>query len=267
MPINIDFNPYQGRVEQNNAYLTFLPSPPLCHWIQSFWQLNVPSGVYCYRSMPDNCVDLIINVNCPEDIFIITPFSSSIVFDLVGPISYFGIRFRVLGHGGLISTPLGEWSKDVGIQASDLLPGHILHGIYECFGKPLQFSTRCINLSVILLSVIRHPEIDSRLARYIRFCHTNTASRISISDKQCADFGLSARQLRRLSQLYLGLSPRDLARVFRFQCMLQIMNTANNNAAWADHYYDQSHFICEFKNLSGLTPNQFKGLSVLYNNN
>ena len=25
MPINIDFNPVQGRVEQNNAYLSFLP--------------------------------------------------------------------------------------------------------------------------------------------------------------------------------------------------------------------------------------------------
>lgn len=267
MAINIDYNPCQGRVEQKNAYLTFLPPPPLSHWIQSFWQLNVPSGAYCYRSMPDNCVDLIINVNCPEDIFIITPFSSSIVFDLVGPISYFGIRFRVLGHGGLISTPLGEWNKNIDIQASDLLPSHILHSIYECIGKPLQFSARCTNLSVILLSVMRNPEIDSRLARYIRFCHANTASRISISDEQCTEFGLSARQLRRLSQLYLGLSPRELARVFRFQCMLQTMNTENNKTAWSDHYYDQSHYICEFKNLSGTTPNQFKSLSVLYNNN
>jgi len=267
MPINIDFNPYQGHVEQNNAYLTCLPSPPLSHWIQSFWQLSVPSGKYCYRSMPDNCVDLIINVNCPEDIAIITPFSSSVVFDLVGPVSYFGIRFRVLGHGGLISTPIGEWTENEVMQVSDLLPGHMLHAIYECIGKPLQFNTRCKNLKVILLSTMHHPKMDSRLASYIRFCHTNIASKISISDKQCADFGLSARQLRRLSQLYLGLSPRELARVFRFQCMLQIMNTANNKTAWADHYYDQSHFIREFKSISGLTPNQFKRLSVLYNKN
>ncbi|MBL1277543.1 MAG: AraC family transcriptional regulator [Ectothiorhodospiraceae bacterium] len=267
MPINIDFTPYQGHVEQNNAYLTFLPSPPLCHWVQSFWQLNVPSGEYCYRSMPDNCVDVIVNVDYPEDIFIITPFSTSIVFDFVGPISYFGIRFRVLGHGGLISVPLGEWSDDEAIKVSDLLPNHILHAIYEGIGKSLHFSTRCKNLMVILLSLMRQPTIDSRLARYIRFCHTNTNSRINISDKQCADFGLSSRQLRRLSQLYLGLSPRELARVFRFQRMLQSMNTSTNKTTWADYYYDQSHFICEFKKLSGLTPNQFKSLSVLYNNN
>ena len=98
MPIDIDFNPSQGHVAQNNAYLNCVPSAPLSHWVQSFWQLNVPSGDYCYRSMPDNCVDLIINANDPQDIFIVSPFSSATEFDLVGPVSYFGIRFRVLGH-------------------------------------------------------------------------------------------------------------------------------------------------------------------------
>lgn len=265
MLINIDFNPYQGRVDQNNAYLNLLPSPPLCHWVQSLWQLNVPSGKYCYRSMPDNCVDLIINVNCPEDIFIIKPFSSPMIFDLVGPVSYFGVRFRVLGHGGLITTPLGEWSNDELMQVSELLPGHVLHAIYQCIGQPMPFNIRCKKIGAILPGAMHRPEIDSRLARYIRFCHTSLASRISISDKQCADFGLSARQLRRLSQLYLGLSPRELARVFRFQYMLKMMNTSNNKTAWADVYHDQSHFIHEFKSLSGLTPGQFGRLSVLYN--
>ena len=217
--------------------------------------------------MPDNCVDLIVNIYNPEDIFIIAPFSSSLVFDLEGPVSYFGIRFRVLGHGGLISTPIGEWCEDELLQVSDLLSDHVLHAIYQCIGKPIQFGERCNKLGAILLGAMYYPEIDSRLARYIRFCHTNLSSQINVSDKQCAEFGLSARQLRRLSQLYLGLSPRELARVFRFQYMLQIMNTADNKTAWAGHYYDQSHFIHEFKSLSGLTPSQFKSLSVLYNKN
>ena len=151
------------------------------------------------------------------------------------------------------------------MKVSDVLPSHVLHDISECIGKSLQFSTRCKKLTAILLSEMRYPEIDSRLVRYIRFCHKNITSKISISDKQCADFGLSARQLRRLTQLYLGLSPRELARVFRFQYMLQIMNTVNNKTAWADHYHDQPHFIREFKSISGFTPNQFKSLSVLYN--
>ena len=266
MPLNIDYHTYQGHVTHNNAYLTFEPQPPLSHWIQCFWQLNVPEGKFCYRSVPDNSVDCIINVNCPEDTFIVTPFLSSIVFKLAGPVSYFGIRFRILGHQGLISTPLGEWSAaDDDTKTAEVLPDHVLHAIYECIDKSLQFETRCKYITTILLSTVQYPDIDPRLACYIRYCSQNIASNISLSDKQCSEFGLSARQLRRLTQLYLGLSPRGFARVLRFQNTLQAMNSASNKSAWADHYYDQPHFIREFKNLSGLTPTEFKSLSVLYN--
>ncbi len=267
MLASIDFTPYQGRVEQSNAYLCSLPLPPLRHCIQSFWQLNVPSGNYYYRSMPDNCVDLIINVNCPEDISIITPFSSSIVFDLEGPVSYFGIRFKVLGHGFLISTPLGEWRGDEILQIENLIPSQVLDSIYDCISHSKSFHERCINLSRILFNAMDYYKVDSRLAGYIHYSYTNLTSKVSLSDSQCSDFGLSARQLRRLSQLYLGLTPRELNRIFRFQSILQNMNGANNKLAWADYYYDQSHFVREFKRLSGVTPSQFKSLSVLYNKN
>jgi len=253
-------------VAYENAYLTFLPSPPLSHWIQSFWQLNVPAGKFCYRSVPDNSVDWIINLNCPDDNFIVTPFSSSIVFELTGPVSYFGIRFRLLGHQGLISTPLGEWCGiDDEIKAAEVLPKHVLHAVYESICNPLQFNERCRYLSTILLSAVKSPDIDSRLARYIRYCYKNITSNISLSDKQCSEFGISARHLRRLTQLHLGLLPRDFARILRFQHTLQVMSAVSYKAAWTDHYYDQPHFIHEFKRLSGLTPTEFKSLSVLYN--
>jgi len=266
MPLHIDYHPHQGRVEHNNAYLTFSPSRPLNHFIQSFWQLNVPDGRFCYRSMPDNCVDLIINVNCPDDTVIITPFSSSIVFELAGPVSYFGIRFRILGHQALISTPIGEWNTaDDDTKTVEVLPDHVLHAVYESIRKSLQFRARCKYLTTILLSAMQRPCIDQRLACYIRYFHQNISSNIDLSDKQCSEFGLSARQLRRLTQLHLGLSPREFARVLRFQHTLQAMDATSYKPAWVEHYYDQPHFIREFKSLSGLTPTEFKSLSVLYN--
>jgi AraC-like DNA-binding protein len=267
MFLDIDYKPCQGRVLQDNGYLSFLTSSPLSHWIQSFWQLNIPDGKYFYRSVPDNSVDLIFNLNCPEDAFIVTPFSSSIVFELAGPVSYFGIRFRLLGHQGLIPTPLGEWGATANdISAEEILPYHVLHAIYEYIGKPLQFTTRCKYLTTLLLGVVKYPDLDPRLVRFIRYCHQNISSNISLGDKQCSEFGLSARQLRRLAQLHLGLSPNKFSRVMRFQHFLQVINTVSHKAAWADYYYDQPHFIREFKHLSGLTPTEFNRLSVLYNN-
>tara|TARA_R110002073_G_scaffold8371_1_gene46204 strand:- start:65943 stop:66755 length:813 start_codon:yes stop_codon:yes gene_type:complete len=267
MFLDIDYEPCQGRVLQENGYLCFLPPLPLSHWVQSFWQLNIPEGQYSYRSVPDNSVDLIINLNCPEDAFVVTPFSSSIVFELTGPASYFGIRFRLLGHHGLISAPLGEWgARGADIPALELLPDHILHAVYESLCRPHQFTARCKHLTTLLLDTVKHPSLDPRLVRFIRYCQNNISSNISLADKQCAEFGLSSRQLRRLAHLHLGLSPTEFSKVMRFQRALKIMSAAGDKAAWTGCYYDQPHFIREFKSLSGLTPSEFRRLSVLYNN-
>lgn len=266
MPLHIDYNPSQGRVSQTDAYLTYTPPPPLSHWVQSFWQLNVADGEHCYRSVPDNSVDWIINVDRPEDNFLVTPFLSSIVFDLQGPVSYFGVRFRLLGQQGLTPVALGEWgAPGHSVRASEMLPAGLPDAAVGCLGDHLDFGERCESLARLLLGVVREPRIDSRLVRFINYCRRNIASSIDLSDQRCGEFGVSARQLRRLCRLYLGLSPRNFARVLRFQCSLGAMVDGGYSGACPDHYYDQPHFVREFKRLSGLAPREFMNLSVLYN--
>ncbi len=266
MLMDIDYDPQQGRVTQAGAYRHFLPPSPLNYWVQSFWQLNVPSGQFSYRGVPDNCVDWIINLNNVEDNIIVPPFLSPIEFTLAGQVSYFGIRFRVLGHQSLISVPLGEWCLNNGVaSAMDLLSNTLLHTAFERLERAQSFDERCKCLSTLLLSVVKRTTVDMRIAHYIRYCHRNTTSCINLSDQQCSEFGVSSRQLRRLTQLYLGTTPKDFARVLRFQRTLNIMDVDKKNVAWAAHYYDQSHYIREFKRLSGFTPTEFKNLSVLSN--
>lgn len=265
MELNIDFNPLQGHVAYEEAYKAFLPPAPLNRWVQSFWQLNVPSGGFSYHSIPDNSVDWIINTNCFEDNFVVPPFLSPTVFEMTGPVSYFGIRFRLLGHQGLISTPIGEWGFSDVVNARDVLPSHVIYAVFESIKKTARFHRRCNNVSAILLSIVKHSVIDPRVARYILYCCKNMASSINLSDKQCSEFGVSSRQLRRLSQLHLGLCPKDFAKVLRFQKLLSSLSMGHHKTAWLDHYYDQSHYIREFKRLSGLTPTKFVNSSVLYN--
>jgi len=266
MPINSDYYSRQGHVANSNTYLIFKPTLPLSHWLQEFWQLNVPAGKYYYRSIPDNCVDIIINLNNPEEMFIVTPFSSAKVFEMHGPVSYFGIRFRPLGHHGLISAPMGYWNNaDNVVDAYELLSKQVLDILIEGACQSMSFQRRSAHYSMMLLEVLHNCEIDIRLVRYLQYCGQNITSTVSLSDKQCTEFGVSARQLRRLTSQYLGLSPKSYSNILRFQQTLQIMNTQGSAAIWANSYYDQAHFIREFKNLSGVTPNKFKRLSVLYN--
>ncbi|MET0239819.1 MAG: AraC family transcriptional regulator [Sphingobium sp.] len=72
--------------------------------------------------------------------------------------------------------------------------------------------------------------------------------------------GLSSRQIARLCKRFYGSPPKYMARKYRaLRCALSL---ARDNADWASlcdgAFYDQSHFIREFKHFIGLTPNQLR---------
>lgn len=72
--------------------------------------------------------------------------------------------------------------------------------------------------------------------------------------------GLSSRQVARLCNRFYGSPPKYLARKYRaLRCALSL---ARDNVEWQDlcdgAFYDQSHFIREFKHFIGLTPSQLR---------
>ncbi len=61
---------------------------------------------------------------------------------------------------------------------------------------------------------------------------------------------------------YLGVTPKQYANICRFNSVLKYLETASELPDWQDcvvkfGYYDQSHFIREFKRYSGKTPSDF----------
>ncbi len=79
-------------------------------------------------------------------------------------------------------------------------------------------------------------------------------------DTLVADTGMSARTVERLARQFYGASPKLLARKYRaLNAAVQIGN--GEIAGWADlaagAFYDQAHFIKEFKQFTGMTPRHF----------
>jgi AraC-like DNA-binding protein len=75
---------------------------------------------------------------------------------------------------------------------------------------------------------------------------------------------LSARQFRRRFTAAVGISPKELARIWRFRrCALAALDPASpESSRWAelaaDHgYADQAHLVREFRHLLGLPPSAF----------
>ena len=75
------------------------------------------------------------------------------------------------------------------------------------------------------------------------------------------EVGISERQLERRFLEGVGVEPKQFTRLARFlDSCRQIRKHADSLTRIAHHcgYYDQSHFIRDFKRFSGLTPNEFR---------
>jgi AraC-like DNA-binding protein len=77
--------------------------------------------------------------------------------------------------------------------------------------------------------------------------------------------GLSHRRFLDLFRSEVGLTPKQFARIRRFQRVLQHIRNGGRvewtHVALSCGYFDQSHFIREFRTFSGVTPTAYSGAS------
>jgi AraC-like DNA-binding protein len=82
---------------------------------------------------------------------------------------------------------------------------------------------------------------------------------VPVSDLAAAT-GLGARQFERRFQREVGLTPKRFLRILRFQEVLSALRFGSDDAPrWADvaashGFYDQAHFIRDFKSFVGTSP-------------
>lgn len=78
------------------------------------------------------------------------------------------------------------------------------------------------------------------------------------------DFCLSEKQFGRRFKAFSGFSPKAYSRIVRFESVLHNYPGTGNltEMAYTYDYYDQAHFIHEFKSLAGFTPSDFRKLGV-----
>jgi AraC-like DNA-binding protein len=105
----------------------------------------------------------------------------------------------------------------------------------------------------------RHDRSDQRVASVVEAI-MRRGGRVSL-ERAVADTGLSRRQLERLFLRDVGLPPKQLARIARFQRALRILErgappTRGTDAALAGGYADQAHFIRDFREFAGCAPSE-----------
>ncbi len=90
----------------------------------------------------------------------------------------------------------------------------------------------------------------------------NTNGQFSVNEFS-KNNNINRRQLARKFSSAIGLSPKQLAKTIRIQTTLKVLLneeiTSLTDLAYKNEYFDQAHFIKEFKEFTGLTPKVFFG--------
>jgi AraC-like DNA-binding protein len=77
----------------------------------------------------------------------------------------------------------------------------------------------------------------------------------------CGHYGVHVRTLERMFNKYVGTTPKGFLRLNRFQTALnRLLNSGHENLTELTHdfnFYDQPHFIREFKSFTGSSPSRF----------
>ena len=118
-------------------------------------------------------------------------------------------------------------------------------------------------LESFLLERLSNVCFDGRVRTALRLIEESAGSVPVEKLAQCCR--LSVRQLERLLRTWVGISPKRLARIARFQSLLH-RTQAKPDSHWTNlaaeqDYVDQAHMIHEFSSFTGASPTKFSPLN------
>lgn len=255
-------------------YETFPPHADLQSLVKCYWTLEVPKLDTYERQLiiPDGCIDMIFILGddvkrySSDDNFIIQPramvlgqITEPFFVEPTGYVNSFAVRFYPYGFANFVQAPIKE-------LANKETPLHLLFGEKVSAGLEQKIisatgtSNRIDMVTEFLLERLKdRATVDSIVKTTI---DTILGTKGSTAIKSVLKDDLAKRrQLERKFIKQIGISPKQLGKVIRLQTALKmLLNRQTENLtqiAYESDYYDQAHFIRDFKEFTGTTPKAF----------
>lgn len=251
------------------------PSAPLRRFVEHYWfvthapgeQLDLRVDVFV-----DGRADLIFNLGVPyrrEEIGLTARDIAASNLDAQrlrpirihqrGEVHTCGVRFRLGGLGAVVDAPLVRFTDQTPPIAQVF--GHTADALHDALAAADGVDTQAARIDAYLIGRLETGEPYERFARALERIESSGGQ---ATVEEAADTaGVGVRQLDRLFGRYLGISPKRTAGIVRFQVALRRLMrdpgcTLGEVAASAG-YFDQAHFIREFRRYSGGVPRGYRG--------
>lgn len=256
-------------------YDTILPPDSLRDFIRCFWVLEGDSS-YTHHSMADVCPELVFHYKGLFDEAMEggkseKSFVSGIHgqtrrtrrFQITRSFGIFGVYFYPHAIPLLFDLPatactnemlsLTTWSKQLGSELEDKVMGaqNNMERVAIVSDFVASRLSRHLHLRLPVFNAINH------------IIHHKASANVK---HLAAAYCLSERQLERQFQQFAGMPPKLFCRIARFHSAMSFYGNRQvklTEIALHCGYYDQSHFIHDFKAFSGHHPKAyFSGLSA-----
>jgi AraC-like DNA-binding protein len=255
-----------------------IPQPPLSNFVELLWLYEGYSQPHDKeRVLPDGAMALVMNLK--DDVarvydrrepskfqstrgaLLVGVQSEYFVLDTAEQRSVIGVHFKPGGAFPFFKMPAGEFHNQH--LSLDLLWGN---GADELRERLLEAATpeckfRILEESLLAHArkpLLRHPAVDFAIQEFGDLRRAPSIAQVT------EQIGLSSRRFIDVFNDQVGLTPKLYCRVQRFQNVLRCIGM-RGNLDWADlalsrGYFDQAHFIHDFRAFSGLSPTAYAAL-------
>jgi hypothetical protein len=255
-------------------YQTFQPHPDLESLVKCYWTLEVPAQKQVERQLiiPDGCIEMIfilgddIKRYTSADQFILQSremvlgqITESFYIEPTGYVNSFAIRFYPYGFASFVSTPIKK-------LADKETPIELLFGeepSIQLKQKVIQATDTQKRIEIVedfLLSRLNDKATIDNIVKTTIDTIFLTGGSTPINAILKDDLS-KRRQLERKFIKQIGISPKQLGKVIRLQAALKMLLNQQSETltkiAYESEYYDQAHFIKDFKEFTGTTPKEF----------
>jgi AraC-like DNA-binding protein len=250
-------------------YVTFPPPPPLARYVRMFWAFEyaVPDGEpYVYRSLADGCAEMVFHYkgrfsqlggSCDDIAVLHAQTSRYRRFLTHGSFGIFGAYLYPSALPQLFGMSSPAFSNEMpALSAVCGAEGRLLE---ERIMTAKYHHRRVEILSDFLLSQLGKRKPAETAAHQAIQTIIKAQGMVNVT-ALAADLCLSTRQFERHFKTYAGFSAKTYARIIRFQRAASQYGRIEENLtalAYECGYYDQSHFIHDFKEFSGYHPRQY----------
>lgn len=253
----------------------FEPHQDLATLVKCYWTLEIPKEQTPKRNtiVPDGCMKMIFhyadsykhytengNAILLPKCFVIGQLTRPFEVEPTGETGTFFVCFHPNGFIPFATFPIKEMENTA-------VP---LEKLFEKNGQAIEqkilsansTSERIHLIEAFLLNRLTDAEAINHIVKSTVETILTANGQLSINELSKQN-NINRRQLVRKFSSDIGLSPKQLSKTIRLQATLKVLLskkiTSLTDLAYENEYYDQAHFIKDFKEFTGLTPKEFYG--------